>query len=196
MTERASYSRLLENTLPPPADIQTDDLAVLLYTSGTTGNPKGCMASHYYFVNLADMQARLFDLRAEDRVYTAQPFYYMDPHGMLATRNALALGEIQYQQVLDEVSGIDHLFYCIGSMTSFLFNMPPSESDKTHNLRMVQTSECLHGCMRHGSNDLTYRSRSMHHQTACDIAVHTRGSNRIGLHRPPGLLQGGQDNGR
>jgi crotonobetaine/carnitine-CoA ligase len=31
-------------------------------------------------------------------------------------------------------------FYCIGSMTSFLYNMPPSELDRQHNLKMVQTS--------------------------------------------------------
>jgi crotonobetaine/carnitine-CoA ligase len=31
-------------------------------------------------------------------------------------------------------------FYCIGSMTSFLYNMPPSKLDKQHNVRMVQTS--------------------------------------------------------
>ncbi|MEJ2685572.1 MAG: AMP-binding protein, partial [Candidatus Sulfobium sp.] len=141
------YSTLLDG----PADLQgvdidPDDLAVILYTSGTTGNPKGCMASHDYFVHLAEVQARLFALTGKDRVLTAQPFYYMDPQWntlMVMSRNAtLVLAEkFSTHKFWDDIRhyGIT-CFYCIGSMTSFLFNMPPSDLDKQHSLRMVQTS--------------------------------------------------------
>ncbi len=141
------YSTLLDE----PADLQgvdidPEDLAVILYTSGTTGNPKGCMASHDYFVHLADVQARLFALTDKDRVLTAQPFYYMDPQWntlMVMSRNAtLVLAEkFSTHRFWDDIRhyGIT-CFYCIGSMTSFLFNMPPSDLDKQHSLRMVQTS--------------------------------------------------------
>ena len=122
------------------------DLAVILYTSGTTGTPKGCMATHDYFVNLAYTQADLFGLRSEDRVYTAQPFYYMDPQWntlMVMTCNAtVAVAEkFSTTKFWDEVRAYDiTCFYCIGSMTSFLYNMPPSPLDKEHRLRAVQTS--------------------------------------------------------
>jgi len=183
------YFTLLRNSaVLPPVDIGEEDLAVLLYTSGTTGNPKGCMASHYYFVNLADIEAELFNLTAKDRVFTAQPFYYMDPQWntlMVMTRNAtLAFAEkFSTTKFWDEVRqyGIS-CFYCIGSMTSFLFNMPPSELDKKHNLRYVQTSgmpQRMHEAWEKRFNVQVYEVYAST-ETACDIAVTAGRDRKIG----------------
>jgi carnitine-CoA ligase len=187
--EGIPYSDLLETSaVLPPASIEEEDLAVLLYTSGTTGNPKGCMASHYYCVNLADIEARLFDLGDEDRVYTAQPFYYMDPQWntlMVMTRNAtLAFAEkFSTSKFWDEIRryGVT-CFYCIGSMTSFLFNMPPSELDKSHNLKLVQTSGIhprMHKAWEERFNVPVYEVYAST-ETACDIAVTPHMDRKVG----------------
>lgn len=45
--EVMEWNAALDNTLPlPPLEVGPDDLAVLPYTSGTTGLPKGCMHPH------------------------------------------------------------------------------------------------------------------------------------------------------
>ncbi len=42
-----AWTDALDNDLPlPPLEVGPEDLAVLPYTSGTTGNPKGCMHPH------------------------------------------------------------------------------------------------------------------------------------------------------
>lgn len=141
------FSDILENPeYLKQIDIKEKDLAVILYTSGTTGNPKGCMASHYYFLNLGDIQGRLFQLTSKDRVFTAQPFYYMDPQWntiMVMAKNATLVFSERFStsKFWNQIRQYKiTCFYCIGSMTSFLYNMPPSELDAQHYLRMVQTS--------------------------------------------------------
>jgi long-chain acyl-CoA synthetase len=40
------------------ADVSPDDVATLVYTSGTTGPPKGCMLSHHNFMSTTRMSCR------------------------------------------------------------------------------------------------------------------------------------------
>jgi crotonobetaine/carnitine-CoA ligase len=141
------FSALLGSPAELPAvDIDAHDDAVILYTSGTTGAPKGCLATHEYYLNLGDAQAQLFQLTSRDRVFTAQPFYYMDPQWntimvMLYNATLVVAERFSTSHFWDQIrDNRITCFYCIGSMTSFLYNMPASELDRRHNLRIVQTS--------------------------------------------------------
>ncbi|SDN70102.1 long-chain acyl-CoA synthetase [Paenibacillus sp. yr247] len=54
-----------------------DDLAVILYTSGTTGKPKGAMLSHRNMATNAHSVGELFELSHEDRIVTVLPMFHV-----------------------------------------------------------------------------------------------------------------------
>ena len=77
-SEEGSLWTLLERAEPrAPVEIKPDDLALIVYTSGTTGNAKGVMLSHY---NLAfDVQAFLegLDVTADDVALSIIPWHHI-----------------------------------------------------------------------------------------------------------------------
>ncbi len=52
------------------------DLAAILYTSGTTGDPKGIMLSHQGMMNFVDWAADTFAVSAADRATSHAPFHF------------------------------------------------------------------------------------------------------------------------
>ena len=56
-----------------PADLREEDVAVILYPSGTTGTPKGAMLTHLNIVHSCLHYAHCFALTAADRSVVAVP---------------------------------------------------------------------------------------------------------------------------
>jgi amino acid adenylation domain-containing protein len=52
------------------------DLAYILYTSGSTGNPKGIMHTHRSGLSFAEWAAQTYDLRADDRLSNHAPLHF------------------------------------------------------------------------------------------------------------------------
>lgn len=53
------------------------DLALILYTSGTTANPKGCLISHRAMVGNSRSLGRRYIVTAQDRVWSPLPIFHI-----------------------------------------------------------------------------------------------------------------------
>jgi crotonobetaine/carnitine-CoA ligase len=80
--EALPLASLLENSTEPLADLNTPaDLAMLVYTAGTTGPSKGCMISHNYVCNLGRQIILMEDRHRDDCNWTALPLFHMNATG-------------------------------------------------------------------------------------------------------------------
>ena len=89
LLQRARSAALLRATDPdhlqlgggsdaPPTAIAADRPAMLMYTSGTTGEPKGVLLSHWNMVFAGRVVAAAQELTANDRVLSALPLYHIN----------------------------------------------------------------------------------------------------------------------
>jgi long-chain acyl-CoA synthetase len=73
------FERLLAGAARGPVLARRDvsDTAVMVYTSGTTGRPKGAELTHLQLYMNADIPGRLFDIKPEDVVITVLPLFHV-----------------------------------------------------------------------------------------------------------------------
>ncbi len=75
----------------PTAVVDTDDLAAILYTSGTTGRSKGAMLTHGNLVSNALALRDVWQFSADDVLLHALPIYHT--HGLFVASNVTFLSD-------------------------------------------------------------------------------------------------------
>jgi long-chain acyl-CoA synthetase len=75
---------------PPPNDMQTDDLASILYSGGTTGTPKGIMLSNMNFISQGMMSAAWGKIGGADSMLAILPIFH--GFGLGVCVNAVLMG--------------------------------------------------------------------------------------------------------
>ena len=74
-----------------PAAVSPQDICMLVYTSGTTGNPKGVMLTHQMYVASGQGFAHWTEASSDDRFFTCLPFFHANAQ-YYSTMGTLAAG--------------------------------------------------------------------------------------------------------
>jgi acyl-CoA synthetase (AMP-forming)/AMP-acid ligase II len=126
--------------------IGADTECALLYTSGTTGRPKGCILSNAYFVNAGEWYAALDGVcsvrRDTERVMTPLPLTHMNAMAcstmvvLVAGGCLVQLDRFHPKSWLQSAceSGATIVHY-LGVMPAMLLSAPPSPADRDHAIR-------------------------------------------------------------
>jgi acyl-CoA synthetase (AMP-forming)/AMP-acid ligase II len=119
--------------------------ASILYTSGTTGRPKGCVLSHGYELASGAWYARLGGLaavRARDRLYNPLPVYHCNAavfslFCMLLTGNCqIQADRFQPQRWWPEVTQTEAtIVHYLGVIVPLLLGLPPGDDERRHRVR-------------------------------------------------------------
>ena len=78
-------------SLENASQVSPDDISMLVYTSGTTGNPKGVMVTHKMYVAAGQGFAHWTQASPDDRFFTCLPYFHANVQ-YYSTMGALASG--------------------------------------------------------------------------------------------------------
>ncbi len=132
------------------ASITGGDLSDLVFTSGTTGNPKGAMTTHGQTLRTFATWAEVVGLRAGDRYLIVNPFFHTFGYkaGILA---CLMAGATMVPEPVFEVSGVvarigeERITVLPGPPTIFqsILDHPDRKTFELDSLRLVVTGAAL-----------------------------------------------------
>src|SRR5262249_6996888 len=137
-------ARIAEHSLHTrEASVQFDDAASIMFTSGTTGTPKGATLSHHSLLNCAFFIGDRLRYSESDRVCLPVPLYHTFGY-MLGTLAALTHGSafVLPAAVFDAKACLESIeehrctaFYGVPSMFTAVLRHPGFTADRVASLR-------------------------------------------------------------
>jgi long-chain acyl-CoA synthetase len=127
-----------------PASVHPGDLASLVYTSGTTGRPKGAMLTHGNFLANTWMLAELLPLGRGDTLGMVLPLFHVNAQ-VVTTMVPLLIGgriamwdRFSASTFWDTVAAFEPVtFSAVPTMLAALLHAPGADAAETNTLRFV-----------------------------------------------------------
>ena len=141
-----NFSRIFHESGNPLQEekLTGDDVLSIMYTSGTTGEPKGCVLSHFHYIAFSQAIRDNLLITPDDRFICILPLFHIGAQ-LVITMTSLMNGSslvledrFHPRQFWEQVYRRNvTVFHCIGAILAFLDNLPVTEYEKKSTLRVV-----------------------------------------------------------
>ena len=135
----ASY----DESVPTP-----DSIFSIMYTSGTTGRPKGVLITHQMMRYAAEAAIMLADARDDDVLFMWEPLYHIGGAQvllmpLLRKLHLVLVRRFSASRFWDQVRecGATHIHY-LGGVLQILMTQPPNAMDRMHKVRVAWGAGC------------------------------------------------------
>ena len=144
-------------------EIQSDDIAFIMFTSGTTANPKACCLSHRSVVGNAFAQVDRWQMGPDDKMYDPLPFFHMSTILPL-TASICSMGALYATRYFNADEAVDTFisdgitigFIAFPTLTNEIINHPKFDGAALKSVRLVNnvaplsTLEIYDAAFEHG----------------------------------------------
>ena len=141
-----SLQNIIKDT-EPLADfphLSSDDIASILYTSGTTSKPKGVLLTHANYIYVGEIMSKTLRMSPEDRVFIVLPMFHGNGQYYLAMPALTVGGSIAiaerfsasryFQQAKRLQATVGSLF---AAPLKMILKKPYRSADAEHSLRLI-----------------------------------------------------------
>jgi len=101
------FAELVTKPVAPVVDVQADDLAIMLFTSGTAGSPKAAMLSHGNLQSNLEQLAQVRKLDGTDVVYGVLPLFHIFGLNVVLAYSLMRGSVIVLVERFDPMTAID-----------------------------------------------------------------------------------------
>ena len=128
----------------PGLPVAPEDLAMLLFTSGTTGRSKACMLPHNYAVRQGELMAEHYRFRPDDVLYCPYPLFHIDA-AVCTVSAAIVCGataalsqRFSVSRFWSEIREFGAtVFDFMGATLTMLWKQPPAPDDADNPVRLA-----------------------------------------------------------
>lgn len=140
----------LPDELKKKVELTGEDISTIMYTSGTTGPPKGVMIPHKSYIYCGEGFTKWLDIRENDRLFTCLPLhhanaqYYSTMGSLVAGASLILVDRFSASRFWDKIRNHGAtIFNFIGAMLLILIKQPESEKDKDNLVRVAYGNPAL-----------------------------------------------------